>query len=95
MKLDCDELCECDKLTNNLSPILDPLTIMVNMISNDDSDIKDVDKDILMNNDIINSSNLKSIGIILFRHQHILIILTVIIILMIFRIFYIQSRYFI
>lgn len=98
MNVEFDELCECDIETNNLNPALDPLTIIVNIISRDERDLWEIDIDIFVNSDIINNSSLRSIGIIFFRHQHILAILVMIIIfiiLLIFRIFYIQSRYFI
>lgn len=38
MLVDIDELCEWEIETSNLSPILDPLTIMANISSNDDSE---------------------------------------------------------
>lgn len=80
INVEFDELCECDIATNNLSPVLDPVAIIVNIIRRDDSDLCEVDRAILVYRDIISNSNLRSIGIIFLRHQHILIILVMIII---------------
>lgn len=80
-----EELWEWDIDTSNLNAILDPLTINTNIISNDDND--DIDKFIEsdVNKVIIKSSSLNIIRMIFFRHQHILVILMVIIIFVIFR----------
>lgn len=83
INVEFDELCECDIDTNNLRPALDPLTIIVNIINKEDTDLWEIDIDIFVNNDIINNSNLSNIGIIFFRHQHILAILVMIIIFII------------
>lgn len=66
--------------TNNLNPKLDPLTIIANIISKDEIEDKGNSIIIVVNKDIINISNLNNIKIILFRHQHILNILIIIII---------------
>lgn len=71
-----------DIATNNLSPILDPLTIKVKIISRVKFEDSLSDMAIVINKEINNSSNLISIMMIFFRHQHILISLIVIIIFM-------------
>lgn len=43
INMELDELWELDIVTNNLSPILEPATIIVNMISKDDKEINDND----------------------------------------------------
>lgn len=90
------ELWEWEIDTNKLNPILDPLTIITNIINKEVDELMLVVNTIIENNVIIKSSILNNIRIILFRHQHILIILEIIMIFirLIFRIFYIQSRYF-
>lgn len=75
MKMELDELCELDMVTNNLSPILDPATIIVNIINKDDKEIWDNDILKKENNEISINSSLSNIVIIFFRHQHILKIL--------------------
>lgn len=81
MMLDFDELCVCVKEINMLKPNLDPLTIITNIINNEDDEDCSEDNIIIRNNDIIRSSNLNSMGIINFRHQHILIILIIMVVL--------------
>lgn len=96
MKIVFEELWEWDIEINNLSPSLDPLTINTNIIIIEDKDINGIMYDKVKYNVIRNNSKLNNIIIILFRHQHILKILSniIIIIKFIWRIFYIQSRYF-
>lgn len=69
-----------DNEISNLKPILDPLAIRTSIIRSDDNEIDVNDKVINEYNEINVSSNLNNIKIIFFRHQHILIILKVIII---------------
>lgn len=65
--------------TNRLNPILDPLTIIASIISKKEYEDKDNISIIAVNSDIINISSLNNIRIILFRHQHILSVLIIII----------------
>lgn len=69
-----------DKDTNNPSPILDPLAIITSIINKDDNEINEKDDDKKKYSEINNSSSLSNIGMIFFRHQHILRILNVIIV---------------
>lgn len=64
---------------SSLKPNLEPLTIITNIISNEDNEIIVIQQTIKKNMEINKSSNLKSIEIIFFRHQHILKILIIII----------------
>lgn len=59
----------------SLNPILDPLTIITNIIINDGREIFEIEKDKEKNKVININSNLNSKIMIFFRHQHILIIL--------------------
>lgn len=68
-----DELCECDKDTRSLKAILDPLTIIVNIIINISMEDNGIFIDTIINKVIINISSLNIIIMIFFRHQHILI----------------------
>lgn len=65
--------------TSSLRPKLEPLTIIASIISKDEIEAKDIII-IAVNKDIINISRLNNIRIILFRHQHILNILIIIMI---------------
>lgn len=97
MKIEFEELWEWDIAINSLNPNLEPITIITNMNIREDKDINEIEYDREKYNVIKSNSNLNNIIIILFRHQHILIILKMIIIIVkfIFEFFYIQSRYFI
>lgn len=64
---------------NSLNPILEPLTIIANIIKSDEIDEIDMDDIISINSDIIIISNLNSIKMIFLRHQHILAVLIIII----------------
>lgn len=75
-----EDLCKWDIDTRRLRPILDPLTIITNIISNDEIDHVDIVSIKEVNNDIISISKLNNIKIIFFRHQHILSILIIIMI---------------
>lgn len=68
-----EDLWEWEIDTRSLSPILDPLTIIVKIISNvNGGDILN-ENDIVINIVIRSSSNLNRSMIMFFRHQHILI----------------------
>lgn len=73
MIFEFDELCECDNETKRLKAILDPLTIITNIIININMDDNERFIHIIINKVIINISNLNIIIMIFFRHQHILI----------------------
>lgn len=73
MIFEFDELCEWDNETKRLKAILDPLTIITNIIININMDDNERFIHIIINKVIINISNLNIIIIIFFRHQHILI----------------------
>lgn len=60
--------------TRSLRPNLDPLTIIANIINKDIIDDDVIIISIIMNRVIIIISNLRSIKMIFFRHQHILIV---------------------
>lgn len=70
-----EELCEFDIDTNSVRPILDPATIIVNIISKEDIEICKNEILIKENSEININSNLRSIKRIFFCHQHILKIL--------------------
>lgn len=80
MYIELEELCDRDRDTNNLNPILDPLAIKTNMINSDDKEINESDVDKRKYKEISSSSKLNNIGIMFFRHQHILKILSKIIV---------------
>lgn len=67
--------------TNNLKPNLEPLTIIANITNKDEIDDKEIIVIRIVNKDIINISKLRSIKMILFRHQHILRVLIITIII--------------
>lgn len=77
-----DELWDRDRDTSNPKPILDPLAIITNIIKRDDKEINEKEEDMKKYNEINNNSSLRSIGIMFFRHQHILKILNEIIIVL-------------
>lgn len=87
-----DELCECEIETSRLNPILDPLTIIANIIKRDDTDDIEIVFIMIVNIDIINNSNLRSIRIIFFRHQHNLAVLIIIMSIIILIIEYSTSK---
>lgn len=80
IQYELEELCKCEIETNNLRPNLDPLTIIANIINRDEIEDKGITIIIVVNKDIIIISKLNNIRIILFRHQHILNILIIIMI---------------
>lgn len=76
-----EELWVRDNDTSNLRLILDPLAIKTNIISVENNDVIGIDKVIMKNNEISNNSNLNNIEIMFFRHQNILRVLKIIIIM--------------
>lgn len=76
INIELDELWEWDIEINNLNPILEPLTIITNIINKEGREIDNKLEDREKYNEISISSRLNSIIIMFFRHQHILIILS-------------------
>lgn len=80
MKMELDELWERDSDTSSLNPILDPLAIKINMIISDGNEVVGELYIKVKSKVIKSSSSLRSIGIIFFRHQYILMVLSKIIV---------------
>jgi len=85
MNIELDDLWVWHIATNRLRPILDPLTINVRIMNNDNEGDNLRENDRFMNIEINMSSNLRRSMIMFFRHQHILIILMSVIVLVMIK----------